>query len=180
MEEAVLLVVKGCKGEDGELSVVTVAAVDKEMAEMVEELGLVMDCCIGEGKVLVVLPHPPTLIPVLLLVVEPATEDSEQAPPGGLEADDDNWQLFVFVHIVEDSVGAAVVFADDIAEAAEATEAALDVVVAKLLGGFEGIGSTCQTNKNIIIIWPNKLYGYTVQRDFCPSKIVYVLEANHS
>ena len=131
------------------------------MAEMVEELGLVMDCCIGEGKVLVVLPHPPTLIP-LLLVVEPATEDSEQAPPGGLEADDDNWQLFVFVHIVEDSVGAAGVFADDIAEAAEATEAALDVVVAKLLGGFEGIGSTCQTNKNIIIIWPNKLYGYTV------------------
>ena len=29
---------------------------------------------------------------------------------------------------------------------------------AKLLGGLEGIGSTCQTNKNIIIIWPNKLY----------------------
>ena len=33
---------------------------------------------------------------------------------------------------------------------------------AKLLGGFEGIGSTCQTNKNIIIIWPNKLYRHTV------------------
>ena len=128
------------------------------MAEMVEEQGLVMDCCMGEGKVPALLPPPPTLIPLLL--VEPATEDSEA--PGGLEADDDNWQLFVFVHIVEDSVGAAGVFADDIAEAAEAGEAALDVVVAKLLGGFEGIGSTCQTNKNIIIIWPNKLYGYTV------------------
>ena len=35
----------GCKGDDGELSVVA--------EEIVEEPGLVIDCCIGEGKVLV-------------------------------------------------------------------------------------------------------------------------------
>ena len=34
----------GCKGDDGELSVVA-----EEMP--VEELGLVIDCCIGEGRV---------------------------------------------------------------------------------------------------------------------------------
>lgn len=62
--------------------------------EMVEE-GLVMDCCIGEGKLLFV------------VAIELELLDS-----GGLEAEDDNWQLFVFVE------------------------------AAKLLGGFEGIGST--------------------------------------
>ncbi len=41
--ETCLLV--GCSGEDGELSVVA--------EDMVEDPGLVIDCCIGEGKVLV-------------------------------------------------------------------------------------------------------------------------------
>ena len=40
--ESCLLV--GCRGEDGELSVVA--------EEIVEDPGLVIDCCIGEGKVL--------------------------------------------------------------------------------------------------------------------------------
>ena len=55
---------------------------------------------------------------------------------------------------------------DDVTEEAPAATVApvrAADVVAKLLGGLEGIGSTCQTNKNIIIIWPNKLYRYTAQ-----------------
>ena len=88
-------------------------------------------------------------IPLPLLV---EVDDSEA--PGGLEADDDNWQLFVFVQ-------------DDVTEVPATTAATPATVraadVAKLLGGLEGIGSTCQTNKNIIIIWPNKLFRCTAQ-----------------
>ena len=74
-------------GDSGE------SAVPAELL-MVDE-GLVMDCCIGESP--------------------EAEEEDSASVEGGLEAVDDNWQLFVFVQ---------------------------DVCPAKVRGGLGGIGST--------------------------------------
>lgn len=116
--ETCLLV--GCRGEDGELSVVA--------EEMVEDPGLVIDCCIGEGKV---------LVPLLV-----DADDSEA--PGGLKADEDNWQLFVFVQDDVIEVPAVAHGGGGGAVAVVPVPKAVVAVVgeAKLLGGLEGIGST--------------------------------------
>ena len=96
----------------------------------------------------------------LILVIIPLLVDADDSEaPGGLKADEDNWQLFVFVQDDVIEVPAVAHGGGGGAVAAVPVPAVVAVVgEAKLLGGLEGIGSTCQTNKNIIIIWPNKLY----------------------
>ena len=73
------------------------SAVPSAEEEMVDE-GLVMDCCMGES---------------------PLELDSLEDPEGGLEAEDDSWQLLV-VLVLQDVCP-----------------------LAKVRGGLGGIGSTC-------------------------------------
>ena len=75
------------------------SAVPSAEEEMVDE-GLVMDCCMGESP------------------LELDSLEDPEVPPGGLEAEDDSWQLLV-------------VLVQDVCP------------LAKVRGGLGGIGSTC-------------------------------------
>ena len=76
------------------------SAVPSAEEEMVDE-GLVMDCCMGESP------------------LELDSLEDPEVPPGGLEAEDDSWQLLV-VLVLQDVCP-----------------------LAKVRGGLGGIGSTC-------------------------------------